>query len=278
MDKIPAELAKKFGFEGEMTEEDFVKAHNERFINREYVTDDENTKQKFDLVNFKQTEKAIVSTFKDFGIEFTEDMLKAEGGKREKYENILKKGLSQIKNSYEGKIKEFEGKKKPNEELKEWEEKYTKAVKDYEDLKGLHSGTVNEFNTFKQSVAEKEKSNQINYAFGSLLKEVKSGIKPNATPLEIEGWESRIEKSFKRDVDSEGNLILFNDKGERIKSKTQIGAFASPKEILESLRDELGLGIKNPDGGKEVKPPVKSEMPPATPQPRVNNWLSATRK
>ena len=265
MDKIPAELSEKFGFEGEMSMDDFVAKHNEEFIKRSEATKDESVKREFNTDFFKTVEKATLRTFNSAGIEIPEEVLRKDG-KPIKYEELINYGLSQIKSQFENEKKELETKVKTkgeSEALKQWEEKYGKLEKKYQDTEGLLKSTSEEYNKYRENVATEIRSSKINDAFSSLLKEVKSTIKPTAKPLEIEGFESRVQRSFKPDLDEEGRLYLTNEKGERIKSKVKIGSFADPKEILTSLIDELELSSKNPDGGKEIKKPtVQSDIPP----------------
>lgn len=241
------------------SEDKFKETFDSTFIKRTEVTKDpELYKDLVGKFNGSMTTK-IKQVAKSAGIEFEQGELKS---------NMPEEVMNIAFNKVQSKLKELEEKagagndekvKILSEEKSKWE---TKA----NEYKNLASQIEKDFTEKLRLRDESDKIRDIETAEKEALKKFK--FKTGATELEIEGFISKFKKSFKLDKDTDGTVVPFNIKGERIKSKNKASEFMSLDEALTDFGIEKGIYAIAGDVGNP--PPRKGlfgggNPPPAQP-------------
>jgi hypothetical protein len=115
-----------------------------------------------------------------------------------------------------------------------------KAHKQINDLTGLHSSTVAEFDKFKTEVVTKERQGAIGREFDAALSKLK--FSEAIPPLAVKGFKADLTETFQFDIDEKGSPIVRDSKGEAIKSKVKHGEYASYEEVITNKFVESKLG------------------------------------
>jgi hypothetical protein len=195
---------------------------------------------------------AIKKGFKDIGVEIDPSELKD-------------KNLTDLPSIFASKVKTMFGELESAKGLtaEQAEAKFKgdldKYKKQLEDLSGLHEGTKNEFNQFKESVISEKRTGKIQGEFENVLKGLK--FSEAASALAVKGFKADLNETFKFDLSEEGNPIVRDIKGELIKSKVKSGEPATYEEVIKAKFEESKLGAvidskKVPNFATTYTPPI----------------------
>lgn len=205
------------------TEEKFKEIVEKDYIKRTEVHKDDALVDSVVGKRVGSINTAFKKAVKDMGIE-----LDAAELKDKKIEDYFSVAAAKVN----ARMKEFEGKiGQPNDEaLKEWQEKYAKLESKASDYKKSWESTQSEFDGYKTSVEEEKKTGKVKQYQEQAWSSYKwpAGI----DELKKEGFISYIGKSYKVQLDEQGQPFVSDKDGNRIKSGKTHGAFKSLEEIL----------------------------------------------
>lgn len=222
--------------------DDFKKAFDEKF-----TTLDQAKSELGRRIGSIETE--IKRAYRNNGIDFDQDEIKDK-----KLEEWVGLGVDKLKNTYEGQIKDLEGKasgggSKDIEKLKsEYEGQIQSLSKKYSELEDLHNTSKEEWQS-----AVSEKDNQLKTVKLDIHKKNLMGqlkLKQGISDLEKRGFEATLNEKLRFDFDDKGDFIVTNTNGDRIKDDSKHGEFADPLSAVKSVAVESGVWETNPHGGK----------------------------
>lgn len=220
-------------------EKDFIKQSN--------ITEENESVKKILGKTFGTLENEIKKVAKgfDLDIDFNSDDLKDK-----KVTDKLKFVVSEYDAKQKTVIADLTEKagKGNDEKVKELEEKYNKVLGKANDYQSLLKATTSEFETFKQSSESEKKNVKLDFFKAQELNKVK--FKADINEFEKEGYLSKIEKTYKFDLDETGKAIILDKEGKRIPNPKVNGSFM---EIADVLQDEAVKGklyMLNPDNGQ----------------------------
>ena len=261
------DLFEAMGLEPAATKEDFLTAFRAKYYTAEQAK--ENLLKPIVGQKFTKVKQNILAKMKEEGIEFTHNEFEDK-----MLEDVAFEYATRVRKATDGKIKELELKagQSGTEVVKEWEEKYNKAAKRAADEEHLRKELAGEFEGFKKSALDSQKNIKLDYFKTDLLKKTKEKFAEakRKDELIMEGFESRVNKSFKFDFDDQGNPFVTNEKGERLRSADKADQFMSPDEVLITEAKKMGLLPETPQAGKPVQtftPPVAHPFVPGQPAP-----------
>jgi hypothetical protein len=144
-----------------------------------------------------------------------------------------------------------------------------KAHKQINDLTGLHTATVADFEAFKTDVVTKERNNAIGSEFNKVFGSLK--FSETKDQYAIKGFKAELTETYKFDIDEKGSPIVRDAKGDLIKSKVKVGEPASFEEVITNKFIESKMGAvadskKAPTFGAPPTvfiPPTKGAKQPA---------------
>lgn len=253
------DLAEYLGYTDEQLKEfadaDALKEDlDKQFIRRENATKDKDFMKSVSGKLLNSLETKFVSTAKEYGVEFKPEEVKGAA-----LEKVFTLGFEKLSNASTTALKAMEDKVgKPDERVKELEDKFTAAQKERDGFKGLLETTKTEFNTFKEQKETEIKNAKLNFQKEQLLANVpwKAGIKD----IEKQGFLSIIEKSAKFDFDTDGKFVVKDLEGNFIPSKAKHGDFVKPDEYIKELGLKSEVIAINPHSNG--KPAPKTFIPP----------------
>ena len=220
-------------------EKDFIKQSN--------ITEENESVKKILGKTFGTLENEIKKVAKgfDLDIDFNSDDLKDK-----KVTDKLKFVVSEYDAKQKVVIADLTEKagKGNDEKVKELEDKYNKVLGKANDYQSLLKATTSEFETFKQSSESEKKNVKLDFFKAQELNKVK--FKADINEFEKEGYLSKIEKTYKFDLDETGKAIILDKEGKRIPNPKVNGSFM---EIADVLQDEAVKGklyMLNPDNGQ----------------------------
>lgn len=198
----------------------------------------------------------LKNQFIKYGVEFSDDDLKTKP-----IEDLIESGLDIYTNSTNTTITELTEKAKQNstEKFTELETKYSKLESKYNDTVKASKTTAEEFNNFKLKAADDLKGVKISTIKEQALSKIprRSDVEEKQYALSWEGFETRIDKKFKIDLDENGkDFIADKTTGERFRDPARASEFLSVEQVLRKEADEVGLTPKNP-----FKPPAPAPKP-----------------
>ena len=248
--------------------ESFKTKFDTEFIKQSNITEDNESVKKILGKTFGTLENEIKKVAKGFelDIDFNSDDLKDK-----KVTDKLKFVVSEYDAKQKTVIEEL--KKSANqgndEKVKEWEEKYTKAINKAKDYETLLKTTKTELETVQQNSSKEIKNIKLDIFKTQALSKVK--FKADINEFEKEGYLSKIEKNYKFDLDETGKPVIFDKEGKRIPNPKVNGTFMDIEEVLQDEAVKGKLFQLNPDAGKKVATPIKQQ------QQQQNNPIIQTR-
>jgi len=259
MSEAAEKFVKYLGFElnEETTAEELQKWGEENLVNVDKITDHPKHKQILgERMGSNQT--ALKTTFKEAGVTF-------EKGNNDRYEDILRNGVSFFSN----KITELESaveaaKSGSPDKSKELEDKITeihdlkKSIQDLTKSKKELLGTIEEKDTLLAG-AQKEKEN---FIFSSLLRESKDkiGLDPNLKSREVKGFFAEMNEKYTtklvyRDGEDDTkipSLEIRDNKGELVSDPNNHGETLNYVGVfkMEAAKEKL-LKVNDKGGDKQ---------------------------
>lgn len=143
-----------------------------------------------------------------------------------------------------------------------------KAHKQINDLTGLHSSTIAEFDKFKTDVVTKERNNAINSEFDKVFNSLK--FSETKDKYAVKGFRTDLNEAYTFDLSEDGRPVVRDSKGELVKSKAKHGEYATYEEVITEkfTAEKMGAVVdtkKVPTFGA----PTPQYTPPSTGQRQV---------
>lgn len=250
------DLAEYLGFTDEKLKEfenaEALKAEvDKQFIRRENALKDKDFKKAVtgELLGSLTTKAKAIA--KQHGIEFQPEEIKDQP-----VEKIIELGFSKFSAASTSALEE--AKKlagKPDEALKELQEKYNKLNSSFGDTNKLLETTKAEFTSYKDRTASEIKNAKLTFQEEQEFGKIENLFKPNINEVEKIGFRSAIKTKAKFDFDEAGKMIVTDLEGHMIPNKNKHGEFMKPEEFLKEEGLKLGVIPAN-QHSKEVKKPV----------------------
>lgn len=143
-----------------------------------------------------------------------------------------------------------------------------KAHKQINDLTGLHTSTIAEFDKFKTDVVTKERNNAISSEFDKVFNSLK--FSETKDKYAVKGFRTDLNEAYTFDLSEDGRPVVRDSKGELVKSKSKHGEYATYEEVITEkfTAEKMGAVVdtkKVPTFGA----PTPQYTPPATGQRQV---------
>lgn len=187
--------------------------------------------------------------FEPFGVTLTE-----EDFKDKKAQDVLRMASERAREAYEKQQEEWQQRadKSGSEELvKEWEKKYKSLERKVNEVDTARQEAINQFEQFKQKMAEEQKQSKINHTFEKELSAIK--LDPSVNEFTIKGFKATIGEKYAIDLEDDGSIYVKDRKsGERLKSKEKAGSFLNLSDVLLQEASAAGIIQKNPSAGQRV--------------------------
>jgi hypothetical protein len=197
--------------------------------------------------------------FEPFGVTLTE-----EDFKDKKAQDVLRMASERAREAYEKQQEEWQQRadKSGSEELvKEWEKKHKSLERKLTEVDNARQEAINQFEQFKQKMAEEQKQSKISHTFEKELSAIK--LDPSVNEFTIKGFKATIGEKYAIDLEDDGNIFVKDKKsGERLKSKEKAGAFLNLSDVLLAEATAAGIIQKNPSAGQRVPRPGQAIIPP----------------
>lgn len=150
-----------------------------------------------------------------------------------------------------------EAAKTNDDKVKELQGLLDKTKSDYVQLDDLHKKTTTEFNQFKDQSTGQLKGFKTKKLLEDKYSKVK--FKQDASELELEGFQVRIDKGYKFELnETETDLVPLGADGKKIPSTKVTGAFKTVEEILEEEAAKAKLLSQLPGEKKPIPPTIKT--------------------
>lgn len=238
------EVLNFLGFKDDIASlEDFKKEFNPTFIRKENAKDDEEIVKTIVGKRLGSLETKIKQLAKKSGIELTGDEIK-EKSLEEVTDLVIGKFNTKVTDLQ--KLLDDASKATNDEKVKTLTTELEKVKGEATDFKAKFENLGTEFETFKTNVSTQGKQAKLdnlkNKAFESI--KFKNGI----SEFEKEGFLSKMEKTYKFELDETGDKLLVTDKeGKTIANPNKAGKVFSPEELLETQAIEGKLYAINPN-------------------------------
>ena len=197
--------------------------------------------------------------FEPFGVSLTE-----EDFKDKKAQDVLRMASERAREVYEKQQEEWQQRadKSGSEELvKEWEKKHKSLERKLSEVDTARQEAINQFEQFKQKMAEEQKLTKINHTFEKELSAIK--LDPSVNEFTIKGFKATIGEKYAIDLEDDGNIFVKDKKsGERLKSKEKAGAFLNLSDVLLQEATAAGIIQKNPAAGQRIARAGQAIIPP----------------
>lgn len=251
----------------------FKTKFDSEFIKQSMINEDSEPVKKILGKTYNKIEADIKKLQKDFEVDVDFDSDDYKGLKKvsDKFVFIA----SKIDGKHKSTIAELTEKagKGNDEKVRELEEKYTKAISKAKDYETLLKKTGEEFETYKQTATEKEKSVKLDFYKSEALAKVK--FKADINEFEKEGYLSKIEKTYKFDLDENGKAIILDKEGKRIPNPKVSSSFMEIADVLQEEAVKGKLFQLNPDAGKLKQPFISQQQQTQKVNPATGRKVAA---
>jgi predicted RNase H-like nuclease (RuvC/YqgF family) len=197
--------------------------------------------------------------FEPFGVTLTE-----EDFKDKKAQDVLRMASERAREAYEKQQEEWQQRadKSGSEELiKEWEKKHKSLERKLTEVDTARQEAINQFEQFKQKMAEEQKQSKISHTFERELSAIK--LDPSVNEFTIKGFKATIGEKYAIELEDDGNIFVKDKKsGERLKSKEKAGAFLNLSDVLLAEATAAGIIQKNPAAGQRIARAGQAIIPP----------------
>ncbi len=201
------------------------------------------------------------------GLEFEAGELKDKS-----IEEILELSAEKYKAKSDSEIAEIKKNftSKPDEIIKEWEQKLTIAKEEANNWKNEATKVKTEHETFLSNLEQAEKQRKVNENLNKAYSSIK--FAPEANELTIEGFKSKVSSEVKFDFDESGNFITFDKEGKTLFNPKKSGVAYTAEDYLKEKAIEHKIYQLNPDGGRrqEQQRGQQEHQAPANPTKLMN--------
>lgn len=165
-----------------------------------------------------------------------------------------------------GQLKEWKEKAEksvPDDVLKEWQGKLTKAEKERDTFASQAKEFGEKYNNLQNEIVTTKRKNTIESAWSGALNGVTfhSGV----DDLRKEGFVAKVKSMYKVEVDEDGKVSLQDDKGNPVKHPKRAGELLTLDEAVKLQAAAFKLLNDNPHANKPVTPPTPRFAPPTPP-------------
>lgn len=220
-----------------------------KYFTEKQVHSDKTLLSKFTGKTVQKMKQNILNKFREQDVPFTQSefddmeleevVMTMDARKQEKMDGVMNELKGQVGKSGE-------------EAIKPWQEKVSKLELSLSDEKKAKTEIFNQLEENKKSFEGKIKDTRIQYFKKDLLTSLEYDSEAIKDPLKKKGWEAHVESNFKFDFDEEDKPIILDKTGSKIKNPKKADEWLSPKEVLQSEADTLGLTKKNQQGGQRA--------------------------
>jgi len=243
------DVAEYLGFKTDeiKTMEDFKTSFDKEFVKNSNINEDNESVKKILGKTFGTLENEVKKIAKGFELDVdfdsedlkgkkVTDKLKFVFGEYDKKQNVIIDDL---------KVKAGQGN---DEKVKEWEEKYTKAIGKVKDTEALLKTTKNDFAEYQQNSQKEIKNTKLDIFKTQALSNVK--FKSDINDIEKEGYLAVIQKNYNIDLDENGKVVVFDKENKRIPNPKVTGTHYELHEVLQNEAVKNKLFQLNPNEGK----------------------------
>jgi hypothetical protein len=138
---------------------------------------------------------------------------------------------------------------------KEWETKLETAKKEATTFKEMLEKVNGEYEGYKSTVAEKERTFKINHAYDQALSSF--NLSSEVDNIRKLGFNTHLQARYKFDLDDDGNVKVLDAQGNQVKNSKGTG-FAGLKEVLEMELNEAKMLAKNNGAATPAKPTFRA--------------------
>ena len=182
-------------------------------------------------------EKDVPFTHNEFeDVPLEEVVITMHSRQEEKYAPIINDLKSQI-----GKTGE--------EAVKPYLEKISKFEQSLLDEQKAKKEIANQFDQFKQEAEGRIQSTRIDYFKKDLMTSIDYDPMIMKDDLKRKGWESHVSENYKFGFDEHDQPVIMDKTGSKIKNPKKADEWLTPKDVLSSEAERLGLTKKNQQGG-----------------------------
>ena len=257
------EVAEYLGFKTDeiKTIEDFKTSFDKEFVKNSNINEDHESVKKILGKTFGTLENEVKKIAKGYELEVDFDSEDLKGKKvTDKLKFVFgeydKKQGSIIEDL---KVKAGQGN---DEKVKEWEEKYTKAIGKAKDYESLLKTTKSDFEVYQQNSQKEVKNIKLDIFKTQALSNVK--FKSDINDIEKEGYLALVQKNYNIDLDENGKAVVFDKENKRIPNPKVTGTWLELQEVLQNEAIKNKLYQLNPNEGK-AKPTSAAATQTATP-------------
>lgn len=148
-----------------------------------------------------------------------------------------------------------------DEAIKEWEKKVSALTSKLNDTETLLGHTKQEFDSYKQAEAQKEKSRIINEHINSAVTKVK--FKSTVNDLTKKGFMTAFNELYKIELDENKSPYVTDSKGQRIPNPKVTGTFMALEDVLTSEAIKADIFEKNPVAQQQQQRQMPPQYKPA---------------
>lgn len=267
--ELPKEVNEFLGIESAEDLDGFKKSFDNKFVRVDKVVDRKDIMDPLFGRKIGEIETKIKNAAREvLGLD-TKDLF----GNDAKVDDVIKIVFNKAHETHQRKITELEGKigKTDNEALEELQGEYDK-------LKQTHETKVGELTTLKDDAVEKYQ--QLEKSTGEKFREIKiDGFTREAHnkidwarsekdfDLKYKGFQAQMNEKYSRSLNDEGEFIVTDKNGERIKDDKVSGEFKSYDAVLKQEALDAGLIKVNSAGGNKLSSGFSGKVEPKEGEP-----------
>lgn len=252
--------------------EDFKTNFESTFIKKDLAAKDPDIISRTTGKRINELTQKIKPVLQKHGI----DLFTVEDFKTKSLDEIIEQGMEHYSAATSATIKELEGKasQNGNEQVKEWQDKYSKLEGKYKDTDKALKEVSTEFTGYKTNAANQIKGIKIKTVTDAALNSFPK--RQDLKEIELKGFQALINEKYKIDLDEEDKpFIATKEKGERIRNPERANEFLTVEDVLKKEAQDAGIVPKNPH---YVPPRVPQAAIPVSNGQQNNVRPMATRK
>jgi len=172
--------------------------------------------------------------------------------------------VTKLREQHESNVTELKGQigKSGEDAIKPWQEKVSKYESSLNDEKLAKKAIADQFEAYKAESANSIKSTRIDYFRKDLMTSIPYDSQIMKDDLKRRGWEAHVADNFKFDFDEHDQPVILDKTGSKIRNPKKADEWLTPKDVLTSEADKLGLLPKNQQGNRPA-----GALPPGMPPP-----------
>lgn len=264
----PKEALEYIGFTDAESLDDFKVKFHEKYASDEKVVHEKYVKPAIGKLMGK-VKQNLLNKAREEGLEFT--LSEFDDKELEDVHSLIAEKKA---SRYKTELEELRG-KGGDELVKKWQEQAEKASKRATEEENLRKSLATEFDAFKSQASQQVKSVKVGYLKTDLMGKI--ALKPGIKPLEKEGFNAYVDKTYRFDFDDQDRPVVMDEEGNRIRSEKKADEWKTPEEVLIEAAKKYEIFAENPKAGQPVGMPF-GQPQPKTPQAPMGNPQQGKRK